>query len=141
MGAMGGYPPYEGFTEIAMALGVILSAIVSLLGTSTRRQSIAMGEARMPDLAEMTGILDPKQILAVFGPPDMGRTWPRVTLFEVRKARMPLGWLMSSDLVDFGCIAAALAAVWLAHWTSDLALLGAVGVQFAGWIASTRVPK
>lgn len=138
---MGGYGPYEGFTETALALGVILSAIVSLIGTSARKRSVALGEARLADLAEMTGILDPRRLLEVFGPPGMGRTWPSVTLLEVRRARAPLGWLMSSDLVDYACMAAAGAALLSGHWVSQLGLLLAVGVQLAGWIVAARVPK
>lgn len=138
---MGGYPPYAGFTEFAIALGVILSAIVSLLGTSSRKRMIALGEAKLQDLSEMTGILDPKQLLAVFGPPDMGRVWRSVTLLDVRRARAPLGWVMSSDLVDYACILAVLAGLALNYWLSPLLLIGALGVQVAGWIVSTRVPK
>ncbi|MFN7180112.1 hypothetical protein [Hyphomonas sp.] len=138
---MGGYPPYSGFTEAAMAIAVILSAIVSLIGTSARKRTIALGEARLADLAEMTGILDPRQLLQVFGPPDTGRSWPSVNLLDVRRARTPLGWLMSSDLVDYACILGALAGLWLSHWTAPLALLVATGIQLAGWIASARVPK
>ena len=141
MGPMGGYPPYAGFTEFAVALGVILSAIVSLLGTSARKRTIALGEAKMPDLAEMTGILNPKSVLAVFGPPDMGRTWPSVTLLDVRRARTPLGWLMSSDIVDTCCIVAAICALSFDHKLMPLALMGAFGVQLGGWLAAARVPK
>lgn len=141
MGSMGGYPPYAGFTEFAIALGVILSAIVSLVGTSARKRSIAQGEARLSDLAEMTGILDPKRLFAVFGPPDMGHSWPSVTLLEVRRARAPAGWLLSSDLVDYACILSVVAALNVHHKLMPLAMMGALGVQLAGWIVSTRVPK
>ncbi|MDP3460883.1 MAG: hypothetical protein Q8S09_16550 [Hyphomonas sp.] len=138
---MGGYPPYTGFTEFAVALGVILSAVVSLLGTSARKRTVAMGEARLSDLAEMTGILDPKQLFAVFGPPGMERTWPSVTLLDVRRARGPMGWLMSSDLVDYACVLAAIVALSFDHKLMPLALMAALGVQLAGWVVSTRVPK
>ncbi|MFN7164419.1 MAG: hypothetical protein ACK4P2_06320 [Hyphomonas sp.] len=138
---MGGYPPYTGFTEFAVALGIILSAIVSLLGTSARKRTVAMGEAKLSDLAEMTGILDPKQLLAVFGPPGMGRTWPSVTLLDVRRARAPMGWLMSSDLVDYACVLAAIVALSFDHKLLPLALMAALGVQLAGWIVAARVPK
>ena len=141
MGAMGGYPPYAGFTEFAIAVGVILSAIVSLVGTSARKRSIALGEAKLSDLAEMTGILDPRRLIAVFGPSGMGHTWPSVTLLEVRRARTPMGWLLSSDLVDYACILATVAALNVHHKLMPLALMGALGVQLAGWIVSTRVPK
>jgi hypothetical protein len=141
MGPMGGYPPYAGFTEFALALGVILSAIVSLLGTSSRKRTIALGGAGVADLAEMTGILDPKQLLAVFGPPGMGRTWPSVTLHDVRRARAPAGWLMSSDLVDYACAAGALIALNVDHKLMPLVLIGALCVQIAGWVLASRVPK
>ncbi len=141
MGSMGGYPPYAGFTEFALALGVILSAIVSLIGTSARKRTIALGEARVADLAEMTGILDPKRLLAVFGPPGMGRTWPGVTLIDVRRAREPAGWLMSSDLVDYACALGALAALNIDHKLMPLVLIAALCVQIAGWVAASRVPK
>jgi hypothetical protein len=141
MGAMGGYLPYVDFTEFALALGIILSALVSLIGTSARKRTIAMGEARLSDLAEMAGILQPKQVMAVFGPPDMGRTWPSVTLLDVRRARTPLGWLMSSDLVDYACMLAAVAALLLNHTLVPLLTLSALAVQVAGWVVSARVPK
>lgn len=138
---MGGYPPYAGFTEFAIALGVVLSAIVSLLGTSSRKRMIALGEARLQDLAEMAGFLDARQVLAVFGPPDMGRVWRNVTLVDVRRARTSLGWLMSSDIVDYACMLAAVASLLISHKLMPLVLLAALAVQVAGWIASTRIPK
>ena len=141
MGAMGGYLPYVDFTEFATALAVFLSALVSLIGTSGRKRSIAQGEAKLSDLAEMTGILNAKQLMAVFGPPDMGRTWPGVTLIDVRRARGPMGWLMSSDLVDYACMAAAAAVLVFDYWLVPLALMFALGVQLAGWVVSARVPK
>lgn len=138
---MGGYLPYVDFTEFAIALAIGLSALVSLIGTSGRKRTIAMGEARLSDLAEMTGILNPKQLTAVFGPPDMARTWPGVTRLDVRRARGPMGWLMSSDLVDYACIAAAGSVLVFDYWLVPLAMMTALGVQLAGWVVSTRVPK
>ncbi len=141
MGSMGGYPPYSGFTEFAVALTVMLSALVSLIGTSGRKRNIAIGEARLQDLAEMTGLLDPKQILAVFGPPDMGRVWRGVTLFDVRRARGPLGWLMSSDIVDYLCMAATVTALVFDHRLMPLLLGAALCIQVAGWVVASRVPR
>ncbi len=138
---MGGYPPYSGFTEFAVVLTVGLSALISLIGTSGRKRNIALGEARLQDLAEMTGILDPKHVLAVFGPPDMGRVWRSVTLFDVRRARGPLGWLMSSDIVDYLCMAAAVTALVFDHRLMPLLLGAALCTQVAGWVVAARVPK
>jgi len=138
---MSGYGPFDGFTLVAIALAVILSAIVSLIGTSARKRNIALGEARVVDLAEMTGIRDPKRLLEVFGPPDMGRVWRTVTPLEVRRARTPEGWLMSSDLVDYACIAAAVVALTVPHKLMPAILLAALAVQIAGWIVSARLPR
>lgn len=138
---MSGYGPFDGFTLVAIALAVILSSLVSLIGTSARKRNIALGEARLSDLAEMTGIRDPKRILAVFGPPDMGRVWRTVTLLDVRRARTPEGWLISSDLVDYACIGAAVLALVVSHKFMPALLLAALAIQAAGWIVSTRLPK
>jgi len=138
---MSGYGPFDGFTLVAIALAVILSGIVSLIGTSARKRNIALGEAQVVDLAEMTGIRDPKRLLEVFGPPDMGRVWRTVTLLEVRRARTPEGWLMASDLVDYACIAAAVIALMVSHKLMPAILLAALAVQIAGWIVSARLPR
>ena len=138
---MSGYPPYDGFTIVAIIVAIVLSAIVSLIGTAARKRTIALGEARVTDLAEMTGIRDPRQILDTFGPPDMGRVWRTVTLLEVRKARQPGGWLMSSDVVDYACVLIAATALFLSHPLINLALLAALAVQIAGWVVASGLPK
>ncbi|MCA8901150.1 MAG: hypothetical protein KDA53_07845 [Hyphomonas sp.] len=138
---MSGYGPFDGFTLTAIALAVALSALVSLIGTSARKRNIAIGEARLGDLAEMTGIRDPKRLLQVFGPPDMGHVWRQVSLLEVRRARTPEGWLISSDLVDYGCIAVAVLALMLKHWLMPGFLLGALAIQVAGWVVASRLPR
>ncbi|MEQ8320606.1 MAG: hypothetical protein RH946_10100 [Rhodospirillales bacterium] len=138
---MSGYGPFDGFTIAAMALAVILSALVSVIGTSARKRTISLGEARAEDLAEMTGILDPKHLLEEFGPPDMGRVWRSVTLFDVRRARQPQGWLMSSDLVDYGCAAIAMLAFFVSYPLVYGALVFALCVQIGGWVVATRLPK
>lgn len=138
---MSGYGPFDGFTLVAIALAVVLSAIVSLIGTSARKRNIALGEAQIGDLAEMTGIQDPKQLLKVFGPPDMGRVWRSVTLLDVRRARTPQGWLISSDLVDYACIGVAVLGLLVSHKFIPALLLGALAIQAAGWIVSTRLPR
>ena len=48
---------------------------------------------------------------------------------------------MSSDLVDFACIAAAILLLLFPHPLVQLVLFGALGVQMAGWAVSTKVPK
>lgn len=142
---MSGYGPTDGLMLVAMALATILSAIVSLVGTSTRKQNVMEGEAQTVDLAELTGILDPKALLDTFGPPDMGRVWRNVSLADTTRARRPAGWLLSSDLVDYAGILIALLAMLmpflvlkhLFEWLLVPALLG----QVAGWVIATRLPK
>ena len=138
---MSGYGPFDGFTIAAMALAVILSALVSVIGTSARKRTISLGEARAEDLAEMTGILDPKHLLEEFGPPDMGRVWRTVTLFDVRRFRQPQGWLMSSDIVDYACLGIVALAIFVSHPFVGAGLVAALVIQVAGWIVSFGLPK
>lgn len=142
---MSGYGPTDGLMLAAMAIAVVLLAIVSLVGTSTRRRNVIEGEARTVDLAELTGILDPKLLQDTFGPPDMGRVWRSVSLQEVSRARRPIGWLLSSDLVDYAGIIISIAALIVPFYAVKeflsvgvvLALIG----QVSGWVLSTRLPK
>ncbi|MEZ5987269.1 MAG: hypothetical protein R3B94_15080 [Hyphomonas sp.] len=67
--------------------------------------------------------------------------WRSVTLLDVRRARTPEGWLMSSDLVDYACIAAAVLALLVPFRLMPGFLLVALGIQVAGWIVSTRLPR
>lgn len=138
---MSGYGPFDDLTIFAIAFAVVLSALVSLIGTSSRKRNIALGRASVTDLAEMTGIRDPKKLQETFGPPDMGRIWRTVTLMDVRRARQPQGWLMSSDLVDYGCLGIVLLSLFVSHRLVNGALLFALAIQVAGWIVSTRLPK
>ncbi|MBL4878613.1 hypothetical protein [uncultured Hyphomonas sp.] len=138
---MSGYGPFDDFTLFAIAIAVVLSAIVSLIGTSARKRNVALGEATVGDLAEMTGIRDPKKLQEAFGPPDMGRIWRTVTLFDVRRHRQPEGWLMSSDLVDYACLGAVALAIFVSHPLVGGALITALVIQVAGWIVSFGLPK
>jgi len=138
---MSGYGPFDDFTLFAIAIAVVLSAIVSLIGTSARKRNVALGEATVGDLAEMTGIRDPKKLQEAFGPPDMGRIWRTVTLFDVRRHRQPEGWLMSSDMVDYVCLGAVALAIFVSHPLVGGALITALVIQVAGWIVSFGLPK
>ena len=46
-----------GSAEPIIAIAVILSAIVSLIGTGARKQAVLEGRARAAVLCELTGIL------------------------------------------------------------------------------------
>jgi hypothetical protein len=138
---MSGYGPFDDFTLTAMALAIILSAIVSLIGTSGRRRSAAMGEASALDLCELTGITDPKDLQETFGPPDMGRIWRHVTLEQVHQARRPLGWVISSNLVDWLCMGVATLSFFYDHVLLSGAVMLALIVQITGWVAASRLPR
>lgn len=133
--------PFDGLTSVALAIAVILSAIVSLTGSAKRREQVELGEAGVQDLCELTGILDPKELQDVFGPPDMGRIWRTVRLGEVYAARRPLGHLISGQAVDWLCIGAALASFAADHLLVGTALAMAVSAQAVGWVLSARLPK
>ncbi|MEO0881631.1 MAG: hypothetical protein AAFY34_02760 [Pseudomonadota bacterium] len=133
--------PIDGLAAVALALAVILSAIVSLITSSVRREAVRQGQATAQALCELTGILDPKALQDVFGPPDMGRVWRRVTLPQVMQARMPMGHLISGQGVDIACIIVAVLSFISDHILVGLALTLAVSVQAVGWIMATRLPK
>lgn len=138
---MSGYGPFDDFTLTAMALAIVLSAIVSLIGSSGRRRNVRLGGASVQDLCELTGITDPKELQDTFGPPDMGRIWRQVGLPDIRRARRPLGWLISSDLIDWGCIAVAAISFFYNHVLLSGAVAVALALQVAGWVAAARLPK
>ncbi|MEL6753589.1 MAG: hypothetical protein AAFO57_06155, partial [Pseudomonadota bacterium] len=123
---MSGYPPFDGLAATAAALVVIISAIISLVGSSARWRAVSLGVAGPQDLCELTGITDPSQLQDTFGPPDMGRVWRHVTEVEVKAARRPLGHLMSNAGVDWACIGVAAASFFFTHPLMNLALLTAL---------------
>lgn len=139
--AMSGYAPFDGLMATAAALVVILSAIVSLVGSGARWRAVELGRARAQDLSELTGITDPRDLQDVFGPPDMGRVWRTVRAVDVRAARRPLGHLISNELVDWGCMAIAVLSFFWRPALMEIALVAAVVVQVTGWVVSTRLPR
>ena len=138
---MSGYAPFDSLTATAAALAVILSAIVSLVGSAARRRNVELRAATVQDLCELTGITDPRELQDVFGPPDMGRVWRMVTLDDVMAARRPLGRLISDPVIDWACIAAALLSFFSDFVLVELALVAAALAQAGGWIAATRLPR
>ncbi|MEE9380776.1 MAG: hypothetical protein V3V03_05160 [Hyphomonadaceae bacterium] len=138
---MSGYGPLDGLTIIALAIFTILSAIISLIGSSARRQSVENGVAQAQDLCELTGIMDPGELQDTFGPPDMGRVWRSVSMKDIERHRRPLGHILSNDLFDWFSFAAAIAAVFWRHPLVLLALLTVTALQVAGWVVSMRLPR
>lgn len=138
---MSGYGPFDGLALTAAALIVILSAIVSVIGSGARWRMVQLGQARVQDLCELTGITDPSKLQDTFGPPDMGRVWRHVTVAEIKQARVPLGHLMSNETIDWACIAIAVLSFFWRHPVVELFLMSAVILQVASWVVSARLPK
>ncbi|MEM7768341.1 MAG: hypothetical protein AAF253_12765 [Pseudomonadota bacterium] len=138
---MAGYAPLDGLAATVAAIAIILLALVSLAGTSVRRQAVEAGMARMTDLCELTGIFDPHQLQDVFGPPDMDQTWRHVRMVDIAAARRPLGHLISNDAVDGLTIAVAAASFFIRHPLVDVALVTALAAQVGGWLAASRLPR
>lgn len=131
----------DGLASTVAALTIILLAIVSLAGTSRRKQSVEAGMAGMQELCELTGIFDPRELQDVFGPPDMDRLWRKVRMVDIDAARRPMGHLISNDAIDGAAIAMAAASFFVHHPLVDLALLIALVAQASGWLAAARLPR
>ena len=101
-----------GSAEPIFAIAVALSAIVSLIGTGARKQAVTEGRARAADLCELTGIMEPRALQDVFGPPTMNGLY-QTTLKRVSEVRQPMGLLMSEDRLDLACIAIALLSFFI----------------------------
>lgn len=131
----------DGFTLTAIALAVFLSALVSLIGSSARRQAVIMAEASPRDLCELTGILNPKELQDIFGPPNLNRVWQNLTLERVLAERRPLGYIISDHRVDWACLGVALASFFSGFFLIEIGLLVALGVQVIGWAYAAKLPK
>lgn len=131
----------DGFTVTAIALAVMLSAVVSLIGSAARRQAVVMAEAGPRDLCELTGILDPKELQDIFGPPNLNRVWQNITLERVMAQRRPLGHIISGQGVDWACMGVAVLAFFSDFVLVEIGLLVALGVQVAGWAYAAKLPK
>lgn len=131
----------DGLTIVAIALAVMLSALVSLVGSSARRQAVRMAEAGPRDLCELTGILNFKELQDVFGPPNLNRVWQNLTLEQVLAKRRPVGHIISGQVVDWLCMAVALVSFFSDFVLVEIGLLIALAAQVAGWAYSARLPR
>tara|TARA_B100000678_G_scaffold290803_1_gene304840 strand:- start:16416 stop:16820 length:405 start_codon:yes stop_codon:yes gene_type:complete len=129
-----------GSAEPFIAIAIIISACVSLIGTSARKRAVQEGRARAAEICELTGIFDPRVLQDVFGPPTMNGVY-QVSMEQIKKARMPLGRLISDDRFDLGCIAIAISVFFIHHPLAELFLMIAAAYQTAGWMISTKLPQ
>lgn len=129
-----------GPASIFIAIAVILSAIVSIIGTGARRQAVEDGRARAADLCELTGIFEPRALQDIFGPPTMNGIY-QTDLKRVRDVRQPLSYLISEDKLDMACIAIAALSFFVRQPLLDLFLMVAAAYQTAGWFVSIGLPE
>ena len=130
----------SGLTLATIAIAVILSAVVSLVGTSARRRAVAEGRARAADLCELTGLLEPRALQDVFGPPTLNGVY-HVSLESVQRARRPLGRVMSWDAGDGISVGVALLSfIWSGPVMSVFVATAAI-YQIAGWLVASRLPR
>lgn len=125
---------------IFVAIAVILSAVVSVIGTGARRQAVEEGRARASDLCELSGIFDPRVLQDVFGPPTLNGIY-QTSMARVKEVRQPLSYFISEDRLDVSCVVIAAASFFLNHPLSDLLLAIAAAFQTAGWFISMRLPE
>ncbi|MEM6536038.1 MAG: hypothetical protein AAF613_10400, partial [Pseudomonadota bacterium] len=100
-----------GFSLIAVAIAVMLSSFVSLIQTMALRQRVMMKATGVRELAELSGITDPRDLQDVFGPPGMDRVWRQITLGQIEANKRLAGYLMSDNRVDWASMAVAFAAI------------------------------
>lgn len=131
----------EGISLFGVAIATMLMAVASLLGTMTIKQLVDLGHVDARVLCNLTGIIEPRELQDVFGPPTMNRVWHGLTLVDIERERRPAGFLVSDDRVDWLSIAVAFLALFWRHPVADLLLIVAAVSQIAGWVLASRLPK
>lgn len=131
----------NGLPLVSIALAVMISALIRLIQTMQLRQRVEIGHTGVRELAELSGVTDPRDLQDVFGPPGMNRIWSHVTLATIEaKRRMP-GLLMSDPRLHWFSIAAGFSAFIISHWIVQLFLIIAAIIQSGAWLSATRLPK
>lgn len=131
----------SGLTLISIALAVMLSALIRLIQSGQLRQRVQFGQTGIRELAELSGITDPRDLQDVFGPPGMNRIWTQVTLARIDERKRLAGYLMSDHRLHSFSIAAGLAALIISHWGAQLLLIIAVIIQTGAWMSAMRLPR
>ena len=134
-------PILTGLSLIAVALAVMMSALIRLISAMQLRQRVEAGYTGVRELAELSGITDPRDLQDVFGPPGMERIWKHVTMAQIDDKKRLAGYLMSDSRLHWTSIAIGIIAFIIGHWTVQLLLIGAALAQIGGWISATQLPK
>jgi hypothetical protein len=138
---MSGYGPLDPFTQFVFMLVVVLSVMVRRIGLSARRRTVAEGEARAEDLAELTGLRDQAALQEAFGPPDMQRVWRQATLADIHQARTREGRWLAGGWLDYASLGAAALPFVLHHPLAEMALILAIGAQILAWFRTRKLPR
>lgn len=115
--------------------------MIRLIQAMQLRQRVSMGMTGVRELAELSGILDPRDLQDTFGPPDMNRVWTQVTLASIEHRRQLQGYLMSDSNLHRASIVIGAVAIGLDHWTTELLLLLAALAQVSAWVSALRLPR
>ncbi|WOR15306.1 hypothetical protein RYZ27_01340 [Hyphomonas sp. FCG-A18] len=134
-------PVLSGLSLYAVALATLLSAFVRLIQSGQLRQRVMHQMTGVRELAELSGITDPRDLQDAFGPPGMDRVWRHVTLLQITSKRQFIGYLMSDPRVHIASMIAAVLALIIPHWTGQLVVLIAAVSQAGAWLSATRLPK
>ena len=131
----------SGLPLISIALAVMLSGLIRLIQSSQLRQRVQMGMTSVRELAELSGIMDAKELQDVFGPPGMNRIWSHVTVAAIEERRELAGYLMSASRLHTFSMLAALAVLIFPHWSLQLVLMAAALIQTGAWLSASQLPK
>ena len=131
----------SGLTLVSIALAVMISAFIRLVQVMQLRQRVEIGHTGVRELAELSGVTDPRDLQDVFGPPGMNRVWSHVTLATIETKRRLPGYLMSDPRLHWFSIVAGLAVFPFSHWILQLLLMIAALIQSGAWLSATRLPK
>lgn len=133
--------PFYGLTLYAIAIATLLSGFVRLIQSGQLRQRVGWQMTSVRELAELSGITDPRDLQDAFGPPGMDRIWRHVTLPQIQQKRMFIGYLMSDARLHGFSMGAAILALVLQNWVTQIVLIAAALAQAGAWISATRLPK
>lgn len=133
-----------GQAAVFAALAVILSAIVRIIRTDANWKAVDEGYAGSEHLRALSGVMDPRALQDIFGPPQMDGVHPHVTRRTVLDRRRLTGWLMGDIRLDAAALAIAVLSLFLNSYTlagrtAALALAIAVAYEIGGWVVTSMM--
>lgn len=133
--------PLYGLSLYAIALATLLSAFIRFVQSTQLRRRVEWQMTGPRELAELSGITDPRDLQDAFGPPGMDRVWRHITLPQIEEKRLFAGHLMSDPRVQAMSAAFAILSLILQNWVTQIFLIAAAIAQAGAWLAATRLPK